>query len=237
MKSLKILLGLSMSVVGAGAVGFGVVASNKQNLKAATAEVPTNQRRVWIVDNNGDSSDTNWWTSSTMYAYAWNENGNVTVKCENKVLDDYGCGLHYVDITLAGATEALNVIVRIGNDEGPYNWSGNNQSFAQSLGKLGTEDVIWLNNGVSWNGTDNRNDRNSSKGTAGCNAAQLAVVISKYDTCSDAVTDGYHAYPQVFTDFYQPSDASTYSTYVYGQETYTIQQAVEGMEVRHNANK
>ena len=236
MKGIKLVLGLSLATIGVGAVSFGLVSSNNLSLNTANAEAPTNQRRIWIVDNNGDSSDTNWWTSSTMYAYAYNANGNVQTKVENKVLSDYYCGLHYVDITLAGATADLTVRIRVGNEEGPYSEGNNNQSGYVELGSLGGEDVVWLNNGVFYESDQGRNSRNVSKGTAGSSAAQLAVIMSKYNTCSNSPASGYHAYEQIKTNFYDPTkDPARDTTNVYGK-TYTIKEDMDAMKERHQAN-
>ena len=237
MKGIKVLLGLSITAVGVGAVSLGVASTNKASLNTVTAAAPTNQRRIWVVDNNGDSSDTNWWTGKTFYAYAWNANGTVEVKFDEMVLDDYGCGLHYVDITLAAATTSLNVIIRVGDDTAPYSWGNNNQSGEAYLGALGTADVVYLNNGVFWESNPGRNSRNISLGKAGASAAQLAVIASKYDTCSAAVTNGYHAFEQFETDFYNPTDdPARDTTMVYGQSTYTIKDCYDGMKARHEAN-
>ena len=203
------------------------------------AAAPTNTRRIWIVDNNGNNGDTNWWTGSTLYAYAWTSQAAATeFKVTQEVLSDYYKGLWYVDVTLTGVTTDLSVIVRVGNDSGAYSWGNNNQTFTQPLGEFGDSgDVIWLNNGVTWDGDNNRNSRSASIGsTSGLSAAQLAVVMSKYNTCSSANTNGYHAYPQVVKDFIDPSDPSEFSTKVYGQDVYTIQDYLDAMEERHLAN-
>ena len=202
------------------------------------ASAPTNTRRVWLVDNNGNSTDTNWWTGSTLYVFAWTSQAASTeFKVTEEVLSDYYKGLWYVDVTLTGVTTDLSVIVRVGNDSGAYAWGNNNQTFTQPLGEFGdSADVIWLNNGVTWDGDNNRNSRSASIGSAPLGAAQLSVVMSKYNTCSPNNTNGYHAYPQVKKDFEEPSDPTEFSTKVYGQDVYTIQDYLDAMEERHLAN-
>ena len=236
MKTLKTTLAIVLSTVGLGsAVALGVSSGNNVKFLSVSATAPTNTRRIWIVDNNGDDGNSSFWTGKTMYAYAWTtQNNGVTVKVTNKVLDDYSRGLWYVDVSLENAaTDALKVIIRIGDDNGAYAWGNNNQTFTQSLPAFGEEDTIWLNNGVTYDDGSGRNSRNASIGTAGCSAAQLAVVMSKYNTCSTANTNGYNAYPQVDTNFIKTSDASVMSTKVYGQDVYTIQDYIDAMSTRY----
>ena len=211
----------------------GVVSSSPSLLHVSKAAAPTNQRRLWIIDNNGSSGSTSWWTGSTMYVYYWNASGSGTIKVSEEVLSDYYKGLWYVDITLTNVTTSLNLIVRVGNNDGPYDWGNNNQTFTQSLGALGTADTVWLNDGVTWDGGEGRNSRNASIGTTnGFSGAQLSVVMSKYNTCSSNTTNGYNAYSQMKTNFFDKTDSSAFSTKVYGQDVYTIQDYVDAMASR-----
>lgn len=189
------------------------------------AAAPTNTRRVWILNND------NWWIDNNFYVYAWNANGNDTTSKVTNVLSDYYYGLGYCDVTLTGATTDLKVIIRNGN------WGDYNQTVTIDLGEFGSDDVVWMNSGSTWNSTDNRNDRNASHGTTtGFSGAQLAVIMSKYDTCSSNNTNGYHAYPQVKLNFIDETSTSALSTKVYGQDVYTIQDYLDAMEERHLAN-
>lgn len=233
------ILGIALSATSLGAgVAFAAVNNSNYKMKEATAAVPTNTRRIWIIDNNGGDSSTSWWTGSTMYVYVWNGSGSNTYKVEHKVLDDYYKGYWYVDISFASVTTSVNVIVRVGDSSNPYGWGNNNQTFTQSLGALGEADTIWLNNGVTWDSSENRNSRNASIGTSnGFSGAQLASVLSHFDTCSSANTNGYNAYPQMETNVFLKTTQSAFSTKVYGQDTYTCQDYVDGMYTRYNANK
>ena len=200
------------------------------------AAAPTNTRRIWIIDNNGDSGDTKWWTGSTLYVYYWNGSGDGTVKVSNQVLDDYYKGLWYVDLTLANITTSVNLIFRVGDSSNPYAWGNNNQTFTQPLGAFGGLDTIWLNNGVSWDSSQNRNSRQASiSATNGFSGAQLAVIMSYYNTCSTANTNGYNSYPQMEQNFFLKTEQSAFSTKVYGQDVYTIQDYVDGMYARYNS--
>lgn len=218
--------------------GIAILSQSTSGLKFSSprisyAAAPTNQRRVWLIDNNGNSGDTSWWTGSTMYIYYWNASGSGEIKVSEEVLSDYYKGLWYVDISLANVTTSLNVIVRVGNDSGAYSWGNNNQTFTQPLGALGDADTIWLNNGVTWDSSENRNSRQASIGTTnGFSGDQLAVVMSKYDTCSSNTTNGYNAYSQMKTNFFDKTDSSAFSTKVYGQDVYTIQDYVDAMAAR-----
>lgn len=218
--------------------GIAILSQSTSGLKFSSprisyAAAPTNQRRVWLIDNNGNAGETSWWTGSTMYIYYWNASGSGEIKVSEEVLSDYYKGLWYVDISLANVTTSLNVIVRVGNDSGAYNWGNNNQTFTQPLGALGDADTIWLNNGVTWDSSENRNSRQASIGTTnGFSGDQLAVVMSKYDTCSSNTTNGYNAYSQMKTNFFDKTDSSAFSTKVYGQDVYTIQDYVDAMAAR-----
>lgn len=218
--------------------GIAILSQSTSGLKFSSprisnAAAPTNQRRVWLIDNNGNAGETSWWTGSTMYVYYWNDSGSGEIKVSEEVLSDYYKGLWYVDISLANVTTSLNVIVRVGNDSGAYNWGNNNQTFTQPLGALGVADTIWLNNGVSWDSGGNRNSRQASIGTTnGFSGAQLSVVMSKYNTCSSNTTNGYNAYSQMKTNFFDKTDSSAFSTKVYGQDVYTIQDYVDAMAAR-----
>ena len=227
MKSLKTVLTIALSTVGLGsAVTLGAVSNQNVKFLSANASAPTNTRRIWILNND------NWWTDNNFFVYAWNESGNFgsaeTTKVTN-VLSDYYHGLGYADITLAGATTSLKL--RVVNSWGNYG-----QTVTLDLPAFGGEDVVWLNSGETWDSSENRNDRNASLGTtSGFSGEQLGVVMSKYDTCSDANTNGYNAYPQLKKNFLDKTDSSAFSTKVYGQDTYTIQDYIDGMLARYSA--
>ena len=147
------------------------------------------------------------------------------------VLNDYYHGLGYVDVTLADAATSLDVIV-------VNSWGDYGQTVTLSLTALGDEDVVWLNSGGIWDASESRNNRNASLGTTnGFSGAQLGVILSKYNTCSANNTNGYNAYPQMETNFFLKTDQSEFSALVYGQNTYTCQDYVDGMYERYNANK
>ena len=209
------------------------------NAKKAGAAVPTDTRRVWIVDNNGEDSSTKWWndTGKIFYGHVWNSNGTVDLKITHRVLSDYYHGLWYFDVDLPGAANSLKVIIRAGDTNGVYGWGNNNQTKTLSLGELGTDDTIWMDNGVSYNDAEGRNDRNAGVTTTnGFSEAQFAVVMSKYDTCSPANTNGYNAYPQFKKNFVDKTNSEYLSAKVYGQDEYTCQDYINGMAERYNAN-
>lgn len=169
----------------------------------AEATAPTNTRRVWVIDNNGESASTKWWSSSTMYAHTWTTGEAVTIKLENKVIDGYYKGLWYFDVELASATTSLKVIIRVGNASAAYDWGNNNQTGTIELGALGAADTIWLNDGTWYDSGNSRNSRNSSVGTTnGFNDVDLATILGGYNTCSSTNTYGYNAYPQLETNFF-----------------------------------
>lgn len=237
MLSKKILTFLAILPATAGVVTVAAVNASSIEIQQVQAAAPTNTRRIWIIDNNGDSGDTNWWTGSTLYAYVWNSNGSATLKVEHEVLSDYYKGLWYVDVTLAGATTSLNVIMRVGNSSGAYSWGNNNQTFTQPLGAFGTADTIWLNNGVTWDSGENRNSRSASVGTStGLSAAQAKYLFVNggLDTCANTNTNGYFAYPQLDKNFFEPTTADLTTQSV---GAYTVQECIDGMELRYNANK
>lgn len=240
MKTLKTVVAIALSAVGLGsAVTLAATSNSRVSYLTAKATAPTNTRRIWIIDNNDlSNNDTKWWTGSTMYVHVWTSNPSVysEFKVNDEVCNDYYKGLWYVDVTFENATTSLNVIVRIGNSEGPYSWGDNNQTFTQPLDEFGEADTIWLNGGVTHDDVEGRNSRSASIGTTnGFSGAQLAAVMSHYHTCSSTNTDGYNAYPQLKTNFLDKTDASVFSTKVYGQDTYTIQDYVDGMYARYSA--
>ena len=226
MKLNNTLLGAGLALLGATTFAVALADGVKPSLLAnrVKAAAPTDTRRVWIINND------NWWTDNNFYLHAWNSNGNVTTSKVTNILSDYYHGLGYIDVTLTGAANSLNVIVRNGA------WGNNNQTVALDLGAIGSGDTVWMNSGVTWNSTDQRNDRNASKGTTnGFSGAQLAVIMSHYDTCSSANTNGYNSYPQMETNFFLKTAQSEFSTKVYGQDVYTIQDYVDAMYARYNA--
>ena len=130
---------------------------------------------------------------------------------------------------MAGATTSLNLRIVHGN------WGSESQTQALTLPAFGSDDVVWMNSGLIWDSSENRNDRKASLGTTtGFSGEQLGVVMSKYDSCSDANTNGYNAYPQVNTNFIVPTDDDQLDTLVYNS-TYTIRQHLAGMYERYSA--
>ena len=236
MISKKILALLAVMPVTAGVVTVAAVNSANLLNKVDAATMPTNTRRIWIIDNNNTSdSNTDFWTGSTLYAYYWNANGSNTIKVENNPLPNYYEGLWYFDVSLEGATSELNVILRVGNSSGAYGWGDNNQTFTQPLGAFGVADTIWLNGGVTRDDANNRNSRNASIGTTnGFSAGDLATILSSYDTCSDANTNGYNSYPQMKTNFFDKTDVDLTTTIVSG--TYSVQDYIDGMSTRYTKN-
>ena len=228
-----------IALAGVTALSAGIVILSQNNnsfdissLHVSNAAAPTNQRRVWIIDNNGSSSETSWWGSHSLFIHYWNDKGGGEIPANEKVLSDYYKGLWYFDVSLEDVTTSLCLIVRVGDDE-PMSWGNNNQTFTLELGAIGTADTIWLNDGVTWDGKENRNNRNASIGTTnGFSGDQLAVVMSKYNTCSSNTTNGYNAYSQMKTNFFDKTDSAAFSTKVYGQDVYTIQDYVDAMAAR-----
>ena len=236
MKMKALMCGLLGTVaLGAGATTI-VLSNNTKKLEPVSAAVPTNTRRVWVIDNNNlDDGNTNWWTGSTLYADVEGVSGSIKA---TKVLDDYYKGFWYFDVTVANATTGLNVIMRVGDNSAPYAMGNNNQTFTQPLGEFGEADTIWLNGGVSWDQANNRKSRSASIGTTnGFSGAQLAALLSHYDTCSSSNTDGFNAYPQLETNVFLKTAQSAFSTPVLGDTDYTCQDYVDGMYARYNANK
>lgn len=228
MKGLKTILGISLAATTlGGAVAFAAT-RNLGNLQSAKAVAPTNTRRVWIINND------NWWTENTFYVYAWrgelDEDTAFSSNPVTPVISDYFYGLSYADVTYEGATTDLKVIVRYsGTAFGDWN-----QTVTLSLGALGTADTIWLNNGGEANpDIGNKTSRKASIGaTNGFSGAQLAVIMSKFDTCSDANTNGYNAFSQLKTNMFDKTDSSAFDSKVYGQDEYTCRDYADAMRLR-----
>ena len=222
-----IALSTGIAILSQNINSFGI-----SSFRVSYAAAPTNQRRVWVVDNNGSSSETSWWSSHSLFLHYWNDRGGGEIKANEKVLSDYYKGLWYFDVSLEDVTTSLRLIVRVGDDE-PMSWGDNNQTFTLELGAIGTADTIWLNDGVSMDYKENHNSRNASIGTTnGFSGAQLAVVMSKYNTCSSNTTNGYNAYSQMKTNFFDKTESAAFSFKVYGQDVYTIQDYVDAMAAR-----
>ena len=225
MKGIKVLLGLSITAVGISAVSLGVASTNKTSLNTVSASAPTNQRRIWIINNH------DWWVDNNFFVYAWNDSGDCnTAKVTNVLAQyDYYHGFGYVDVSLTNATSAFKL--RVVNSWGDYG-----QTVVLNIPALGGEDVVWMNSGNTWDATENRHDRDASLGTTnGFNGGQLAFILSKFDTCSDAVTNGYNAYPQLKPNFFDKTSSSVFSTEIPGDEDYTIQDYIDGMYARYSA--
>ena len=202
---IKLLLVAGIASAGLVSTTVGVAAMAHQEgpidiVRRHNATMPTNTRRIWIVNND------NWWTDNNYWVYAWNGNGNygssVTTKVTMVLPEDgqpngFYHGLGYADITLAGATSSLNV--RIVNE-----WGDWGQTVTLSLPAYGTEaDVVWMNSGGTWDSGENRNDRNASYGaTQMYTTAQMSILLGIYNTCDPSNTFGYNAYPQLNYDFF-----------------------------------
>ncbi len=221
----KILFLLALAPITAGVVTVAAVNCASALNKVDAATMPSNTRRIWIINND------NWWTDNDYYAYAWNAKGNATSSTVHMVLTDAYHGIGYVDIELEDATSAIDVIVR----DGGTDWGNDNQTITVSLPAFGGADTIWLNSGVTWNGS--RNDRNASVGTTnGFNAIQLhwILVNGGFDTCSPANTNGYNAYPQMKTNIFDKTDVDLTGEIV--SETYSVQDYIDGMSARYTKN-
>lgn len=231
MKGIKVLLGLSITAVGISAVSLGVASSNKTSLNTVTAAAPTNQRRIWIVNND------NWWKENNYGAEVSNGSQTVvTSKVEIILSDYYPGGLGFVDVTIPNATSALTV--RILNDVTDTEHGNYKQTVELNLPAFGGADVIWMNSGETWDSVHEWNDRNASVGTTnGFSGDQLGVILSKFDTCSSATTNGYNAFPQLKTNMFDKTASGAFDTYVYGQSTYTCRDYADAMSERHEANK
>lgn len=209
LKSKILIIGgltLATGVAAAGVVGLPVGQPAELPVRK-NATMPTNTRRIWIINND------NWWTDNDYYVYAWNATNNYTSAAVNIVLNSgeggYFHGLGYCDITMSSATSAISVIVR----DGGTDWGSKNQTVTVNLPAFGDEDTIWLNSGLTWNEKELRNDRNASIGTTnGFSAAQLATIMDNYVTCSTANTNGYNAIPQLETNFFAKTDADILSS-------------------------
>ena len=225
MKGLKAILGITLAATTIGGAAAFAATRNLNSLQKATATAPTNTRRIWIINND------NWWTDNDYYVYAWNSNGSTNSSAVTMVLGGYYHGLGFVDITLAGATTELSVIVR----DGYTDWGNNNQTVTINLGILGDGndnegDTIWLNSGVTWNYQDNRNDRNASTGiTTGFAADELATIFTKgeYIPCNASNQFGYNSYYQMNKNFYGPTDADLTEEIV--EAPYTVQNYIDTM--------
>ena len=228
MLSKKILTFLAILPATAGVVTVAAVNASPINLRQVSAAAPTNTRRVWIINND------NWWTDNDYYVYAWNASGNNTSSAVHMVLTDAYHGVGYCDIELTNATSEIHVIVR----DGGQDWGSNNQTVTIDLPAFGGGDTIWLNSGVTWNSKDNRNDRNASAGiTNGFSAIQMhwILVNGGIDTCAATNTNGYFAYPQMNKNFFEPTDVDLTGEIVSG--SYSVQDYIDGMQARYNANK
>lgn len=228
MKGIKLVLGLSIATIGVGAISFGVVSTNNLSINLANAEGPTNQRRIWIINND------NWWTDNKYCAEVSNGVSTVFTAKVEIVLSDYYKGLGFVDVDITNATSALSV--KIFYDVDNHSYADYNQTVSLSLPALGGEDVIWMNSGHTAEG--GYECRNASLGTTnGFSGDQLGVILSKYDTCSNAVTNGYNAFPQLKTNFFDKTDSGAFDAKVYGQDVYTCRDYADGMSERYEANK
>ena len=241
MKSLKILLGLSMSVVGAGAVAFGV-ASNKgvslfptqasqSSIDFTTANIT---RRFYFVNND------NWWVGSTLEVHVWG--GSLASEqwvTATKMYDSYNYGLYYADISGVGIGAAVNAQIHVKNSSGDYSVGRLLPSLADKQ-----EDVMWLNSGLDGS------NRNMSVGSAGGTSGQVASFINFITTCrgkesadySSSFASGFNAYPQLKANFFDSSigEITAYGdgTYVEDKDAedhnYTLNQKISELEYMYN---
>ena len=111
------------------------------------------------------------------------------------------------------------------------NWNNDTYMVSLNLDALATGSFSEEN--VIKDYKENHNSRNASIGTTnGFSGAQLAVVMSKYNTCSSNTTNGYNAYSQMKTNFFDKTESAAFSFKVYGQDVYTIQDYVDAMAAR-----
>ena len=190
-------------------IGASRIDSNT-NFREARASVPTGTRRIFLVNNHGDNGNVSWWTKEKLVLHVWNDTETKDIKGATEVLgtDFYKGGLWYVDISIANATSALHLIAgQDTNGDGTINWDSNNQTWSQDIPAYGTADLVFLNNDVSWDSANNRNNRGVSVGTSGLSSGQLAALLAKYNTCDSSNTYGYNAYPQLKVDFLDSCEA------------------------------
>ena len=224
MISKKILVLLALAPVTAGVVTVAAVNSASALNKVDAATMPTNTRRIWVLNND------DWWTDNNYWIYAWNDSGSygstATTKI-NMVLTDLHHGLGYADITLTNATSAFKL--RVVNSWGDYG-----QTVTLNIPAIGGEDLVWMNSGGTWDGNEKRNDRNASLGTKGVSAAQMHYIFTNglFNPCSTNNTNGYNSYPQMYTDFYQPTDADLTQEIVSG--SYTVQNYIDTMAAMYD---
>lgn len=213
----KIILIAGLASVGLVSVTLGVAATADIKpvdiVRRHNATMPTNTRRIWLVNNHGDNSDLSWWTNANLVVHVWNASGTIDVKGATVVLgsDYYKGGLVYVDITLTNATGELHAIVGQDlNGNGEISWGDNNQTQQVDLQAFGTSaDVIWLQNTRYQDSyQNNRWTRNANAAAAGMSDTQLAAVLAKYNTCDVQNTYGYNGYPQLKKDFFDACDAA-----------------------------
>ena len=219
---------LAVAPITAGVVALAATQQKARLDKADAAAMPTNTRRVWIINND------NWWVENELYVEAKNNLEETATSAKvTSVLNngDYYYGLIYADITVANATSAIDVRVRYyGTGLGNYN-----QTIWLHLPAIGGEDVVWMNSGSTEE--EGRQCRNASLGTTnGFSAAQLCGVLVNggFDTCSSANTNGYNSYPQMKTNFYDKTGVDLTTTIVSGE--YSVQDYIDGMSARYTAN-
>lgn len=237
---------LALSFAAAAVLGTSVMIARKGaslSLSPVMADPVSETRRVWILSNTGNTdSNTSWWDSSTLWVYAWNSSGNTTVSA-TKLISGYYNGLSYADVTIDGCSTDLKVIIRVGNASAPYSWGNNNQTFTQDLGKIGDEDVVWLNNGVTWDSSNGRNNRNSSKGTTnGFSESDMGTILALYDVCSASYANGYNSYPQMKTNFFDKTGTASWTGMQVGTETYegnpvTVAEKMAGLGTQYTLHK
>ncbi len=229
MKGIKVLLGLSITAVGISAVSLGVASTNKTSLNTVSAAAPTNQRRIWILNND------NWWVDNIYGVEVSNGVDKVYTSAVDVVLPSYYHGFGFVDVSIANATSALSV--RVLYNAANHEYSENNQTVELNLPAFGGADVIWMHSGTVMDSGISYNCRNATVGTTnGFGGTELGKVLAKYNTCSSATTNGYNAFPQLKTNIFDKTDSGAFDALVEGQSTYTCRDYADGMKTRYEAD-
>lgn len=176
---------------------------NRKEAKQQTDfSTETIKRRVYIV-NNDNYWGSNWTEANmaTLYVHAWSlkDDSNkttapvaTTLLMDDVQINSVNRNLYYADVEFKGAAHEIGVIVSINDQLLVKTIDVSLPALNSALG-----DVVYLNNGL----TDG--NRNASVGSIGTfSEGNAAYFLSNYNTCSDAYTNGYNAYPQIVKDFY-----------------------------------
>ena len=200
MKGIKIILGLSITAIGASAVGVGIVAAqnNKAPIvqtNAATFNYDANsvfQRRIYFVNNDNGGT---WYKGWNLEAQVWY--GDIYsgfVSCTEIYGEYYYC----VDFTseIAGFLGGdLHIQFRVLN--GTYQYT----DWCYNIPSLGNKafDVVYVNNGYPSLGLTV---------DVGDNTGIISSVLDHYKTCQTDYAKGYYGYPQLYVDFISPNQTA-----------------------------